>query len=361
MRIISRAGFAIILSILSVSLGWQGHAQNSSKPSKLEELLAVLRTNLPNLSEEQLNAAAVNGLVEQLAGQVIVDGSPASTEPKGAALKQSNLFDGAYGYVRVSRVTEKLTDEFSVIYMQWKSSNSINGLIIDLRFAGGTDYAAAAKMAGMFQTEERPLLDFGEGMIRSQSRADAFTGPVVVLVNQSTQGAAEALAAILRQTETALLIGSPTSASARLYKEFTLSSGQKIKIATTQIKLGDGKPLPSRSITPDINVAVTKENEKAWFEDAYRFVPQPGLTNLAASAPSNTNSSATATNRQPRRLNEAELVRLLKEGRNPDFDTTDADRPEKESGKPVIRDPALARALDLLKGLAVVQHQKRTP
>ena len=59
-----------------------------------------------------------------------------------------------------------------------------------------------------------------------------------------------------------------------------------------------------------------------------------------------------------RRLNEADLVRLQKEGIESE---AGASRPRRiaDSDKQVLRDPALARAIDLLKGLAVVRQSRQ--
>jgi hypothetical protein len=64
---------------------------------------------------------------------------------------------------------------------------------------------------------------------------------------------------------------------------------------------------------------------------------------------------AGTTNRNVRRprFNEAELVRERREGATLDADDTER---EAEPEKPVVHDPVLARALDLLKGLAVVRR-----
>ena len=64
--------------------------------------------------------------------------------------------------------------------------------------------------------------------------------------------------------------------------------------------------------------------------------------------------------RQARPEQRAELVRLLKLGQSPDDNFTTAPGRDSEASKPVIHDPALARAIDLLKGLAVVQPARPT-
>ena len=67
-------------------------------------------------------------------------------------------------------------------------------------------------------------------------------------------------------------------------------------------------------------------------------------------------ASLSVTNKPRRRINEAELVRMLREGENLDDEPA---RPSRvEAAQPVITDPALARAIDLLKALAVVRHTR---
>jgi hypothetical protein len=69
-------------------------------------------------------------------------------------------------------------------------------------------------------------------------------------------------------------------------------------------------------------------------------------------APADEETTA-ATSTPRRRINEAELVRMQKEG------LLDADEPlpvaKADPVKPIVRDPALARGLDLLKALAIVK------
>jgi len=64
-------------------------------------------------------------------------------------------------------------------------------------------------------------------------------------------------------------------------------------------------------------------------------------------------SLTTRTNRRPR-FNEAELVRERRNGFVPE--TEAGGGPEADEEKPIVQDPVLARALDVLKGLAVVRQ-----
>ena len=157
---------------------------------------------------------------------------------------------------------------------------------------------------------------------------------------------------ITRRTDVALLIGTNTAGQASTTRDFRLSTGQALRIATSPVTFANGEPI--RSLAPDILVEVSPEDERMYFADAYKVLPRSSMEDMAA-----TNiASFTVTNRAPRRrINEAELVRMLREGQDIENELARTPRPP-APGRPVISDPALARAIDLLKGLAVVRHTR---
>src|SRR5262249_19846277 len=146
------------------------------------------------------------------------------------------------------------------------------GLIVDLRFTDGQDYAAAVALADRFLSAEQPLVDWGEGWKNSSAKTNAISLPVAVLVNRKTTGAAEALAGILRYRDVGLLIGTNTAGQASMAREFPLKTGQRLRLAVAPVKVADGRELPFSGIKPDIEVEVSPEDELAWYEDALRPV-----------------------------------------------------------------------------------------
>src|SRR5947207_3082897 len=82
-------------------------------------------------------------------------------------------------------------------------------------------------IADLFFSTEKPLLDYGDGLIKSKVKTNAFSLPLTVLVNRQTTGAAEAFAGILRQAQVGLLLGTNTAGKATIGKEFTLQTGQR--------------------------------------------------------------------------------------------------------------------------------------
>jgi hypothetical protein len=174
-------------------------------------------------------------------------------------------------------------------------------------------------------------------------------------VNHQTAVAAEALAALIRETSAGVVLGSRTAGQAMMSQEFPLKNGERLRIATTPVQVGEGTLLSAEGVKPDIAVRVSADDERAYYADAFRGSQYTNPA-LASASPSAINASG-GTNRTRRaRYGEAELIRDRQAGAAQDADPA---RPrEIAPEKPVVRDPVLARALDILKGLAVVRQSR---
>lgn len=156
----------------------------------------------------------------------------------------------------------------------------------------------------------------GHDLAAAQAAANLFTTkklPLAILVNGETRGAAATLATTLRKDRLGLVFGSTTA-----------------------------------NLKPDIIVRVSAGDESAFFQNPY-----------AALAQSTTNSASATNSFSPfiDHTSEADLVRARIKDGDQDEDSLLA-RPV-EPQKPFIHDPVLARAVDLIKALAVV-HQPRS-
>ena len=348
------------LQWLAVSLlaGFAGIAESRAEaPAQtpdFKEVYDLVSAHLSGITPADLNRTSVNALVSALRPRVSFAGGADLAGGTGSGqVTKSSLFDGQIAYLRIERVAAGLAEALRESYQKLVGTNQPNGLVLDVRYAGGDDYAAAAAAADLFLKKERPLLDWGHGVTRSTVKPEALASPVAVLINRQTAGAAEALAAVLREAGAGLLLGSRTAGEAMVAEEYPLRDGQRLRIATGSIHLGDGSALSTEGVKPDIAVEVNPQQEKAYYADAFRMFPR---TNLLAASPLLSGNPANVTNRpRPVRINEAELVRERKADSNATPDLTPA---EAETPKPVVRDPALARALDVLRGLAVVRQSR---
>jgi hypothetical protein len=130
-----------------------------------------------------------------------------------------------------------------------------------------------------------------------------------------------------------------------MFQEFPLKNGERLLIATTPATPGNS-PAVSH-MQPDITVTISPDDERVYFADAYAELSKPAAdTSLNAA----TNGFLPFIDR----ISEADLVR---EKLNDSGEHREATQPRHTAPqKPLIRDPALARALDLIKGLAVVRE-----
>jgi len=334
--------FLLFLLSFAVSRGQDG------KPLNFEEVFSLIKTNLTDIPENELNRLAAIGLVKELGTKVqLVSTNDTNSTAQTDSISRKAIYNESYGYIRINNFQPNLPNEFEKEFRELGLNKKLKGLVIDLRYARGQDYDAAARLADKFIKGGQLLVKFGEKEMRSSEKPQPITLPVAILVNGQTAGAAEALAGILREAGAGLVIGQTTAGAARLFETFPLSTGQKIRIGKIPVQLSDGKSIPAKGLTPDIPIVVQTELERALYQDPYKSL------NLAFAE---TNEVSAATNRTARRFNEAELVRRHREGAVLD---NEEDGPgAAEPAAPVIMDPALARAIDFLKGIAVLQEHR---
>ena len=159
-------------------------AAGNSLP-KFDEVYQVLGTNLTGVTPEDLNRAAVQGLLDQLAPRVTLVSAAAggqSTASDPAPMAQTRVFDQSFAYFRVASVNSKLPEAFRDAYRAINETNGgkIKGIVLDLRFADGADYEAAAKTADCFINADQPLLDWLQGSARSGKKTDAILAPGLI-------------------------------------------------------------------------------------------------------------------------------------------------------------------------------------
>lgn len=346
------SGASLALALLLVSPS--AKADDANNAPDFKEVYDLIQSNLSGVTGEELNQAAVRGLVDQLHSKValVSGGSDGESNTSTPLTVPSYVYDGGIIRLRISRVADGLADKVAAAEKEaaGRGTNPVKGLVLDLRYADGSDYQAAADTAGLFISHETPLLDWGSGMVNSKDNTGAFSMPVVALVNKQTAGAAEALAAVMREDAHAVVLGSTTAGEATVGKKFPLKNGEYLRIATAAVKLAGGDLLSGAGVAPDIQVSVKPDDARIYYNDPYKV--------LATTAPG-TNNEETNGAAMTHRLSEADLIRERKERPGMDLEYLelpdtgpDAAPNPADKQKPVVRDPTLARALDLIKGIA---------
>lgn len=135
-----------------------------------------------------------------------------------------------------------------------------DGLLVDLRHVATGDPRAAYATAGLFVGGDLGVLTRrGQTVEKFEAeRSPAWQGKrVVVLVNRTTLGAAEVLAAVLRQKLKADLVGERTFGHAGHQGVAELSNGGRLFFTEAFFAGPDAKPL-SESLQPDLSVDRTR-------------------------------------------------------------------------------------------------------
>jgi hypothetical protein len=332
------------LLLAGYGAGLQAETSETGKFPEYNQVLELIRSHLVGVNEEELNRAAVRGLVAELGAKAeLVAGNEEAREEGGKTLlSKKEIFDSGFAYLRVGEVARGLAAEMKSALVELGAANQVRGLVIDLRYAEGEDYAAVVEAADSFFATEQLLLTWDDRKGFSREKQEANDLPLAVLINGETRGAAEALAAVLKQAG-GLLIGERTAGLAHVTKEYPLSHGYRLRLAGGVVQAGEAHKLTGVGVGPDIAIQVSREDEKVYFDNAYAVLPR-----WSGQRPNDRTAQV-----PPRRMNEAELVRRQREGFN--LESSSA-RPEAET-KPVVTDPSLGRALDFLKGMAALQKR----
>lgn len=130
-------------------------------------------------------------------------------------------------------------------------------LIVDLRGVAGGDAEAAYGVGERFATGELGSLESRDGETRqfSSSVTEPWGGELGVLVDRGSQGAAEILAAILRQGAGAAILGEATFGHAGRSSQVRLAAGGLLEITDGFYTGPDGEPL-DEGLEPDLEVVV---------------------------------------------------------------------------------------------------------
>jgi len=347
-------------------------ADNAAKPAappKAEPLdlanLPAVKAALQNLyldpaalSDSKLNEAATRGVLNHLGlGVKLLD--PKSTASTNGApdIAKTEMLGEEIRYIRLGKLghgTAKALDAA----LGRTPCEKLNGVILDLRFVSGSDFADAADVASRFVVKGAPLFTLKGAKRPARSftashEKPCLATPLIVLVNRETAGSAEALAAVFDNQQRGATIGNTTAGDAVERVELPLAGGKKLALAVAEVVMPDGRKIFLRGLEPDVPVKVdlTVERKQLLGPDAQK--------NLRASL-------------EPKvvkhRVNEAELVRSLDtgngkpEGKKPTAKPKKSEPPEeKETRNENAKveqpaDVALSRALDILKGLRILRR-----
>ncbi|MGD1019026.1 MAG: S41 family peptidase [Verrucomicrobiia bacterium] len=377
---------AVILLVVAGGALFCRAAIADSSLRETTEVISVLKSNYVDrdkLNDKLLNEATVDGLIDALGhGVVIITPQPPSTnevrsvatEPRlTTGLARAEVIDPNIGYIRLSDVTDEIPAALDTQLKRFAEAK-VTAYVLDLRYADGTNFAAAAEVAGRFLADGQELFTLkssekGVQVFRASSAAksgasagaDLTTAPLMLLVNAQTRGSAEALAGALRAQDRGIVVGSETAGSAAAWQDVKLADGRTLRLATAKIVVppftagGQSVDLFPNGIMPDVTVKIDTQTE----HDVV-FAPATNETLTVSLQPRVKKKDLTeaqlvkAFHGQSIDGDEPQLVKPS-HGQSVDGDEPSSDSEHDEEGEiQNVRDVVLQRAVDILKGIRVL-------
>ncbi len=250
---------------------------------------------------------------------------------------KSRMLDPGYGYVRISqfqsRTGENLRQELAKL--ENEADGPLKGLVLDLRNNPGGVLSAAVSVSDAFLTDG--IIVYTEGRLDdaklkfNAKPTDILDGaPLVVLVNGGSASASEIVAGALQDHNRAIIMGQKTFGKGSVQTILPMDNGSALKLTTAKYYTPSGVSIQATGISPDI-----------------------ALENLKLA-----DSDTPATSR----IKEANLARHLQGDAEREKKTDESSDKAKDSKadkdqRPLARrDYAVYEALNLLKGLDILQR-----
>ncbi len=198
-------------------------------------------------------------------------------EIKVKSVKSKSLSEGL-GYIRISQFQERTTEDLVKAINEFEKSDSLKGLVLDLRNDPGGLLQAAIGVSAAFlpsntdvvstkgrTAESAYVFKSIEADYRSGNAVRALAGvtersktvPMVVLINSGSASASEIVAGALQDHKRATIMGDRSFGKGSVQTVLPMSFGEKtvaVKLTTARYYTPSGRSIQAKGIIPDIYV-----------------------------------------------------------------------------------------------------------
>jgi peptidase S41-like protein len=307
--------------------------------SQLQEVIQQLRSNYVDqreLTSDEINQATVQGLLSRLGPGVMLQTRADAEKPSAIRPFKTEIIGNHFGYIRFGTLSKDTVSRLDAALIDFRT-RGFSGVILDLRTSGsGGDFQVAADLVNRFVPKGKLLFKLVEpktnqGQLFTSSTDPLYRGPVAIVVDQDTAGAAEAIAETLKVQDHALILGQKTAGTAVEYQHYLIGNSLVLTMAVRQLMVPEGPAIFPNGLQPDIPVTFSETDERNILK----------LTDTQSITPF-------VVDEERPRTNEAALVA----GTNPEIDAYEA----QEAGKSPVAKPkdlVLQRAIDFLTTVSV--------
>lgn len=167
------------------------------------------------------------------------------------------------GYIAIEKFSENLGTQVKNALNELETKN-INSLIIDVRDNAGGYLTSAEDVSNLFLKNGKVIysLEANGSKVSYNDKTDEHRDyPIVVLINGGSASAAEILAAALKDSYGATLVGAKTYGKGKVQQVVSLNSGDSVKYTSAKWLTPLGICIDGVGISPDYNVEFSLESE----------------------------------------------------------------------------------------------------
>ncbi len=176
------------------------------------------------------------------------------------------------GYIYLSIFSNNIAEQFTTAYEDLQNQG-IDRLIIDVRDNAGGYLDGAEKIASKILTKDKLIYSLQSKDSKKDyydQTEEAFSIPIVVLINENSASASEILAAALKDSYGATLIGTRSYGKGKVQQTYTLDDGSMAKYTSAKWLRPNGECIDSVGILPDILVELELgENQEVITDTQY--------------------------------------------------------------------------------------------
>ncbi len=174
------------------------------------------------------------------------------------SVKSRYLEDG-YLWVRLSRFSERTTEELLDALATARKKTTLKGIILDLRNNPGGLLDQAVDVSDLFLKDGVIVSMRGrEGdsvrEFKAKPQYSDVSEPMVVLVNSGSASAAEIVAGAMQDRNRAPLLGERTFGKGSVQNLFKMKDGSALKLTIALYYTPSGRSIQAEGIEPDFNV-----------------------------------------------------------------------------------------------------------
>lgn len=245
--------------LLTQALLAQDSAVDSLSQAQMQNIfqqLAGKSLTSPLLTEEELNRAALQGLMQRMGNGIsLISKTPQEITP----LKfHSEALSSTTAYLRPSTFTMAEMPQWESSLQSLAKSTTTTHLILDLRVpASPGEPDCAVRILSQFLPDATTAFSTrtaSDPMLKPQvtKGPPAWNKPVIILVDAETNNIAEILAAALHHHHQALLVGTNTTGHAFEYSHQEISPTLSLRLSQTEALISTSSPIFRRGLQPDL-------------------------------------------------------------------------------------------------------------